>query len=96
MRDEIPNCPLVEKCQCYKDSPPEHCICPPTEKALRAWCRPEPGFQPMTPEQREWCLKEIDQMEGYRREDYQTCSDELLANGVLSSWVDYCRDKGLL
>lgn len=50
----------------------------------------------MTKEQREWCLNEIDQIEGYSRQHYEACSDDLLANGVLSAWVDYCRDKGLM
>lgn len=49
----------------------------------------------MTPEQREWCLSEIDNVEGYERSNYATLPDDLLANGVLCAWMDYCRDKGL-
>lgn len=33
---------------------------------------------------------------GYSRKDYENSPDELLANGVLCCWLDYCRDKGLL
>lgn len=90
---EIPNCPLVDHCYCYGTTEP--CICGMTEKALRGWSGGSIKER-MTPEQRDWCLNEIDNTEGYRREDYQTTTDELLANGVLSAWVDYCRDKGLL
>lgn len=50
----------------------------------------------MTPEQREWCMAEIDSVECHDRADYETASDELLANGVLTAWQDYCVDKGLL
>lgn len=66
--------------------------------ALRAWCNPKNGVEipPMTPEQREWCLNEIDTVEGYERKHYEGSPDELVANGVLSAWVDYCRDKGLI
>lgn len=91
--NEMPNYPRVNHCHCY--GTPEHCVCGETEKALRGWCNGR-ITQKMTPDQREWCLQEIDSVEGYERQHYQTCSDELLANGVLSAWVDYCRDKGLL
>lgn len=50
---------------------------------------------PMTPEQREWCLSEIDQVEGYERADHEASSDEALADAVLAAWTDFCRDKGM-
>lgn len=71
------------------------CICGKEERALR-------GFMagrikdPMTAEQREYCLSQIDQIEGYSRAEYASTSDPDLAHGVLSAWVDYCRDKGVL
>lgn len=91
---EIPECPAVSKCLCYLDTSIDLCVCGLTEKALRAWVSGE--LPAMTPCQRLWCLNEIDSIEGYRRQDYETCTDALLANGVLSAWVDYCRDKGLM
>lgn len=92
---EIPDCPSIPVCLCYGESPTDPCVCGITEKALRAWCSLQ-SMPKMTPEQREWCLSEIDSVEGYSRNDYEQCPDELLANGVLDSWRDYCRDKGLL
>jgi hypothetical protein len=50
----------------------------------------------MTPEQREWCLNEIGQIEGYERDEHIPDSDADLARTVLHAWTDYCRDKGLL
>jgi hypothetical protein len=47
-------------------------------------------------EQREWCLSEIDAVEGYSRWDYETASDSDVARATLGAWTDYCRDKGLL
>lgn len=91
---EMPSCPVVNGCQCYSDER-DPCVCGLTEKALRWWCR-EGTTQRMTPEQREWCLNEIESVEGYRRGDYEFVADGMLANGVLSAWVDYCRDKGLM
>jgi hypothetical protein len=79
-------------CQCVVY--PENCICSPCEMALRAWGG---GFtQPMTPDQREFCLSEIDSVEGFRREDHESDTDQQLARATLDAWLDYCRDKGLL
>jgi hypothetical protein len=78
------------KCKCEDD-----CLCPPQERALRAWAYE--GYNiPMTEEQKEWCLKEIDSVEGFTREHYKQASDALVALGVLDAWTAYCRDKGLL
>lgn len=71
------------------------CVCMPAERVLRGWIGGA-DVPPMTAEQREWCLVEIEQAEGYRRSDHETESDADLANTVLSAWVDYCRDKGML
>lgn len=72
------------------------CVCSKDERVLRGYMRNLADIHPMTAKQREWCLDQIDGVEGYRREDYETVSDALLANGVLDAWMDYCRDKGLL
>lgn len=90
--NEIPNCPKIEGCYCYKDGR-YPCECGITEKFLRSIIANE---QSLTQEQREWCLNEIDSVEGYERKHYESGPDELIANGVLSAWVDYCRDKGLM
>ena len=71
------------------------CACPTEERALRAWKDSKP-MPPMTSEQRDWCLNEIGQIEGYRREDHEQEADPDLARVVLNAWTDYCRDKGLL
>lgn len=71
-----------------------HCVCGESEKALRGWLNGR-ITTPMTPEQRQWCYKEIDSIEGYDRADYDKATDAELAMGVLSAWQDFCRDKGL-
>lgn len=86
---EIPECPEVDCPSCVTD-----CACGPTERALRAWgCNRIPA---MTTEQRLWCFREIDSVEGWKAADYDGCTDDMLARAVLCAWVDYCRDKGLL
>lgn len=50
----------------------------------------------MNTEQREFCLREIDRIEGYKRAEHESEDDSDLANTTLSAWTDYCRDKGLL
>lgn len=72
---------------------PDGCLCCDTEKALRwiGW-----GKGSLTPEQREWCLAEIDSVEGYERRHYERASDADVAKGVLHAWTEYARDKGLL
>lgn len=80
-------------CQCFDDN--RECICPPMEKALRAW-QGERITCPMSSEQRESCLHEIGQVEGYDRADHETDKPADLARATLGAWVDYCRDKGLL
>jgi hypothetical protein len=81
--------PAVE-CQCpeWRDED-GGCACGLTERVLRAG-------GPFNAEQREWCLQEIARVEGHRREDHETDTDKELGRSVLSAWVDYCRDKGLM
>lgn len=100
--NEIPNCPQCSGCHCYPEEEKAanlaggtHCICGDTEKALRRWANGS-LIVPMTKEQRDWCLEEIDGVEGYSKADYQNDSDGELARIVLTAWSDYCREKGLL
>ncbi len=102
MSDEMPNCPHVNFCHCYPEEEAKangaggtHCVCGETEKALRGWINGRIKT-PLTPEQREWCYKEIDAVEAHDREDYVKGTDVELAIGVLSAWQVYCQDKGLL
>ncbi len=78
---------------CTEDYPA--CICGVEERALRGWISGDTK-QAMTPEQREYCLREIEQIEGYERKDGDGLDDAALARLVISAWTDYCRDKGLL
>lgn len=71
----------------------EGCICPPDERFLRYV---KAGHGALTDEQRERCLDEIATVEGYERSDYEGDTDAGIAGGVISAWIDYCRDKGLL
>lgn len=91
---EMPNLPEAT-CRCWE---PEHpydvgCICGDSERVLRAIQR---GEVKLDDEQREWCMQEIDKVEGYSRAHYDMADDYMLASGVLCAWTDYCRDKGLL
>ena len=80
-------------CYCYPklESP---CVCGEPEKSLRGWISGSIKT-PMTEVQREWCLSEIDSVEGYVRKDYEASKDDELARGVICAWRDYARDKGL-
>lgn len=69
------------------------CMCGASERVLRHVMR---GQASLSPEQREWALKEIDGIEGYTRADYEKSDDAELSQGVFSAWTDYARDKGLL
>ena len=71
----------------------ECCVCPTTERALRAI---KDADVQLTPEQREWCLSEIDRVEGYDRREHESNTDRQLAHSVICAWTDYARDKGLL
>lgn len=102
--NEMPNCPQVDYCHCYPEEERQanargatHCVCGESEKALRGWLNKR-ITTPMTPEQREWCYGEIDQVEWHDRKDYEQGTDAELAVGVLGAWQSYCDcvDKGLL
>lgn len=71
----------------------ECCVCPTTERALRAIHNAEVK---LTGEQREWCLSEIGRVEGYDRREYEDSTDSDLAHMVICAWTDYARDKGLI
>jgi hypothetical protein len=73
----------------------ECCVCPPAERALRAYAYGPPPL-PMTDAQREACLSEIGAVEGYERADYVSDTDQQVAHGVLSAWRSFCQDTGLL
>jgi len=82
----------VGDCFCWGDL--ESCVCPPLEKALRVIAAGIGG--PLTEAEREQCFREIDRVKGHSRADHADATDAELANGVLSAWTDFCRDKGLL
>lgn len=86
--------PAIFRCFCMGSM--DGCVCLPMERAMRAWKLKEGSMPPMTPEQREACLHEIGQVEGYSRADYESTDDATLAGGVIDAWTDYCRDKGLI
>jgi hypothetical protein len=69
------------------------CICGPDERAIRAVIR---GEITMTETQREYCLAEIGQVEGYDRAEHVSDTDVQLARNVLGAWTDFARDKGML
>lgn len=82
-------------CQCYSGPRARFCVCSAAEKTLRHYVDGAMTV-PMTAEQREECLAEIEQVEGYRRDEWENRPDGELAAGVLQAWTDYWRDKGML
>lgn len=84
-------------CMCYGNI--DECVCPDGEMALRHYAKchimPVHPMPPMTVEQRDWCLREIDRVEGFESVDYERSTDSDLACTVLQAWIEYCRDKGL-
>jgi hypothetical protein len=90
--------PSAECCQGWT-GPLRPCVCDEDERVLRGWAS-EMGMRAMTPQQREWCVEEI---EGCGDSTYQpgrivlfAMSQKDLASAVLHAWRDYARDKGLL
>lgn len=81
---DVPCCCMVEI-----DENGEGCQCGISERVLRSG-------HTLTPAQREWCLCEIGRVEGYNRADHENETDKELGRTVLSAWVDYARDKGLM
>ena len=87
--------PMAVPCVC-EGLTEDMCLCGQVggaEKCLR-FVKAVDGV--LTAEQREWCLKEIDKVEGHTRKDFEGQPDRDVAGGVLDAWTDYCRDKGLL
>lgn len=80
---------------CCAPNYPMGCVCTSAERAIRAW-KEGRMTEPMTIEQRAWCLSQIASVEGYNAANYSDASDVNLAEGTLDAWLDYCRDKGLL
>ncbi|MCK1577839.1 hypothetical protein [Bradyrhizobium sp. 174] len=91
---EMPNLPEA-RCACWspEDRKDVGCVCGDSERVLRAIQR---GEIRLTDEQREWCLGQIETVEGYSRSQYTIADDGTLAQGVICAWTDYARDKGLL
>jgi hypothetical protein len=96
--DAIPGV-TSQPCQCHGSvwvPTAKDCICPPTERFIRAYSHDENGELPaLTPEQRAWMLDQIGRVEGYTRAEHENDSDKWLAVAVLSAWRDFARDKGI-
>lgn len=95
MPEDEPEFPPAPCCRPHGNEADFWCGCPPAERALRAW-KDGRVMPPMTPEQREWCLREIAAVEGYDRRRHEAEPDAELARTVLYAWADYCHDQGLL
>ncbi len=94
--NEMPNYPTSNDCHCFSDKEmAANCACGESEKALRGWISGRIK-EPMTPEQREWCYTEIENIEAHDRENYLKGTDAEVARGVLDAWMDFCQDKGLM
>lgn len=88
--DTMPEPIPIVRCQCEGHPLASNgCICPASERALRAGAA-------LTDEQREWCLGEVASVEGYARSDGEDLNDADLGRLVLAAWADFARDKGLL
>jgi hypothetical protein len=83
------NWPVVPCCM-----PQRTCVCGKTERALR-WIAAQAG-RVLQPNQLEWCLDQIGQVEGYDRREWENEEDQTVAAAVLQAWADAARDKGML
>ena len=80
-------------CWCFNG---KECICGDEEKVLRHYAGRKP-LPPMTVKQRQWCIEQITQSdEGAQPEHLEVLDDADLARTVLDSWLDYCRNMGML
>jgi len=71
--------------------------CVNDEAVLRSYDRCGDTRPPaMNVQQREWCLQEINAVEGWSRDDYEAVPDQELARAVVYAWGDYARDKGVI
>lgn len=77
-------------------SPSDHCLCARAGGAERVLRFVMETDGRLAPAQREWCLAEIDSIEGFRRQDYEASTDAEIASATIDAWIDYCRDKGML
>jgi len=72
------------------------CVCGNSERVIRAYIG---GYapSPMTPEQREWCIREADHAgEGYyTRGELTALDDKKLAYCVLNAWDMYVKSNCL-
>lgn len=92
---DMPDIPPAGCCEFHGPEADFGCECAPVERALRAW-RDGRLARPMTPEQREWCLREIAAVEGHERRNHEGGNDARLSSALLNAWMDHCQDKGLL
>jgi len=81
------------ECPCY--GTPSECVCSEAEAVLRCYAG-RYHRTAMTEAMRQECLREIDHVGGYDRKDFEDETDQHLAQGVLTAWVDYCRGLGLI
>lgn len=94
--------PTTSPCTCegwsdQNGKPHEMCVCAKgaggAERVLRFVMHVDGR---LSSAQREWCLTEIDSVEGHRRADHEHDTDGELAHATIDAWTDYCRDKGLM
>lgn len=85
MLSKMPSVPQVECClgadrKLFRLA----CRCNGSERALRAWSTGR-APAPMTAEQRDWCVQELDGA-GYCGDAWSDVSDAEIAGALLSAW----------
>lgn len=101
MTSNAPFDPTSSPCTCegWSDQdgkPHEMCACAKAGGAERVLRFVMAADGRLSSGQRDWCLSEIDQIEGWKRADHEKDSDADLARATIDAWTDYCRDKGLM
>ena len=73
---------------------PEICLCGPEERIIRAYID-EVITDPMTPEQRGWCVSSADWAgEGhYNRPELEAMNDRDLARALMNAWHMYAQSQ---
>lgn len=93
MTIDMPDVPAVGCCEFYGPEDERGCRCHAVERALRAWFQGR-HREPMTEEQRDWCLAEIRSIDPVSAPHFVDEEDQRLAGAVLVAWVGWLEENG--
>ena len=71
----------------------QDCLCLSDERVLRGYAYTKMELPVMTAEQREWCVREVQDCEEGTTEDFTKYDDRELARAVLLGWQHYVNNQ---